>query len=78
MNDMIAQAQAGFEALLGSTPTETCTSLAKTDIGWDLTLGGEEIGSYGYRTFEGHQWVYGTGLAEPRFTTLVKRLAGNS
>ena len=69
MNDMIAQAQAGFEMLLGTTlEAEPQTYLAKTDIGWDLMLRGVEIGSYGVRLFEGHCWVYGTGLAEPRFT----------
>lgn len=47
----------------------------KTEIGWDLTLRGEEIGSYGIRELAGHQWVYGTGIAEPRFTTLLERVS---
>lgn len=47
----------------------------RTEIGWDLNLLGHEIGSYGIRQFEGHHWVYGTGLAEPRFTTLIDRAA---
>jgi len=42
-----------------------------TDIGWDLTLHGQEIGSYGIREYAGHRWIYGTGIAEPRFTTIV-------
>jgi len=48
--------------------------LEKTSIGLDLTLRGQEIGSYGIREHAGHQWVYGTGLAEPRFTTLLSGL----
>lgn len=40
-----------------------------TEDGIDLTLGGVEIGSYGLREAGGLRWVYGTGLAEPRFST---------
>lgn len=39
-----------------------------TDDGCDLTLNGIEIGSYGFRIYEGIKWNYGTGLAEPRFS----------
>jgi len=46
--------------------------LSRTAIGWDLNLYGQEIGSYGIRKLGGHHWVYGTGLAEPRFSTLVQ------
>lgn len=36
----------------------------------DWTLNGVEIGSYGVRQYKNLvKWVYGTGLAEPRFTT---------
>lgn len=36
----------------------------------DYTLNGVEIGSYGLRKYKNLvQWAYGTGLAEPRFTT---------
>lgn len=44
---------------------------------WDLMVGGVEVGSYGYRTCDdfttpnmsgGIRWVYGTGLALPRFS----------
>lgn len=38
-----------------------------TDIGYDITLRGYELGSYGRRTVSGITYVYGTGLAEPRF-----------
>lgn len=41
----------------------------ETDIGFDLTLAGVEVGSYGHRVVEGYRpWVYGTGLALPRFS----------
>jgi hypothetical protein len=34
----------------------------------DLVLNGIEVGSYGFRKHKGFSWVYGTGLAEPRFS----------
>lgn len=40
----------------------------ETEAGYDINLNGIEIGSYGVRSFEGHHWIYGTGLAEPRFS----------
>lgn len=33
---------------------------------------GIELGSYGSRTAFGRTWIYGTGLAEPRFSTALK------
>lgn len=41
-----------------------------TDQGYDLEVNGIEIGSYGIRSCEYLEWIYGTGLAEPRFTTI--------
>lgn len=35
----------------------------------DLIYKGIELGSYGYRKHKDMEWVYGTGLAEPRFST---------
>ncbi len=40
---------------------------------YDIELGGVEIGSYGLRTYENHKWVYGTGLALPRFSIAATR-----
>jgi hypothetical protein len=39
----------------------------KTHSGVDICLNGVEIGSYGIRKALGYEWVYGTGLALPRF-----------
>lgn len=66
---MIADAGACFREL-GADPADLgCPS---TDDGWDITLNDLEIGSYGARTHtleDGsyHFWLYGTGLALPRF-----------
>lgn len=40
----------------------------------DILLNGLEIGSYGTRRHKGFTWIYGTGLAEPRFS-LANRLS---
>lgn len=65
---MISQAQDTLRPLLH--PSCPDIQVEKTEQGWDLTLRGQEIGSYGVRTHGRHQWVYGTGLAEPRFSML--------
>ncbi len=39
-----------------------------TDQGVDIMHKGVEIGSYGVRKVDGFRWIYGTGLAEPRFS----------
>jgi hypothetical protein len=44
--------------------------IKKTDIGYDLEANGIEIGSYGIRSCEYLDWVYGTGVAEPRLTMI--------
>lgn len=54
---------------LGAEHLET----VPTEEGFDLMLNGVEIGSYGIRRIPGHAWIYGTGLAEPRFTTALNR-----
>jgi len=47
--------------------------IIKTDIGYDITICGEELGSYGIRECEFLKWIYGTGCAEPRLSTLIKK-----
>lgn len=48
-----------------------CVETVRTPDGYDITLEGIEIGSYGLRHFEEVSWVYATGLAEPRFSTAL-------
>lgn len=43
----------------------------ETEIGYDLVYQGTEIGSYGYRECDFLKWVYGTGIAEPRTSSLM-------
>jgi len=46
--------------------------IIKTDIGYDIEIEGKELGSYGIRSCEFLDWVYGTGCAEPRMSNLIK------
>ncbi len=50
--------------------------LIKTNEGVDLEINGIEIGSYGIRSCEYLDWIYATGLAEPRFT-FIKNMIKN-
>lgn len=54
-------------------------SLVKTEEGVDIFCNGVELGSYGIRKLgDEHLWVYGTGIAEPRFTLVVQKGYGYS
>lgn len=44
----------------------------KTDIGYDIEIDGKELGSYGIRSCEFLDWIYATGCAEPRTSSLIK------
>lgn len=46
-------------------------------LSWDIKLNGIEVGSYGYRTYAGHHWIFGTGLALPRFSIALENTAWN-
>ena len=49
-----------------------CDPIVKaTDFGFDIEINGIEVGSYGIREARGFKWVFGTGLAEPRFSLAI-------
>jgi len=58
-------------SLLGNTSKIT---VVPTEEGFDFMLGGVEIGSFGERITHDQAWIYGTGLALPRFAA-AKALA---
>jgi len=64
----VVMAAAEFFRAEGALP-----EFVKTEEGWDINVGGVEVGSYGFRDHEGLDWVYGTGLAEPRFSQALVR-----
>lgn len=43
----------------------------KTDEGFDIEINGQELGSYGIRSCEFLDWIYATGCAEPRLSSIV-------
>lgn len=53
---------------------ESKVEIVKTEQGYDLECCGIEIGSYGIRTCDYLDWIYATGLAEPRFTMVKNKI----
>jgi hypothetical protein len=67
VREMAEEAAGVMYGLYGTLPT-----LKTTQEGVDLVVDGVEVGSYGLRSFQGHEWVYGTGLALPRTPQAMK------
>jgi len=44
----------------------------ETEAGFDLVCEGIELGSYGIRSCEFLDWIYGTACAEPRLSTVIQ------
>jgi len=75
MNDIAKDAYTFFE-IHAKDPSELnytaynespqCRNLCKRDIEYR----GFEIGSYGIREYNDIAWIYGTGIAEPRFSKI--------
>ena len=47
-------------------------SAVKTEFGYDIEYKGYELGSYGIRECEFLKWIYATGCAEPRLSSVIK------
>ena len=47
--------------------------VVKTDIGFDIMIDDYELGSYGIRECDFLKWIYATGCAEPRLSTLIEK-----
>jgi seryl-tRNA synthetase len=56
-----------FESLLNHK-----VSVEKTEIGYDILYKNIELGSYGIRKYNEMEWIYATGIAEPRFSVARK------
>jgi len=46
-------------------------NIVQTNDGFDIEIYGNELGSYGIRETTFLKWIYGTGLAEPRTSSLI-------
>jgi hypothetical protein len=44
-----------------------------TALGYDITYKGVELGSYGIRSCDFVEWIYATGIAEPRVSATIKK-----
>ncbi len=69
---MVTEAESFFSKYF-----ETLTVEA-TKIGYDILYNGYELGSYGIRSNEFLTYIYGTGVAEPRLSTIKNKIYGLS
>lgn len=76
LNDMLVLAKDFFSGVLHlrGVPERLLTSKEISSTQFDIFLDGVEIGSYGIRECSFTRWVYGTALAEPRFSRECKRI----
>lgn len=70
--EQMAQIIVASQDYARSIPSFTL-EVVPTEEGHDLMLDGIELGSYGLRKYQNHTWVYGTGLALPRFTQAINK-----
>lgn len=49
-------------------------TIEELPTGFDISFQGVELGSYGIRSCDFLTWIYGTGIAEPRFSNLLAKL----
>jgi len=72
IEDVLQDAEAFFNRYLPKPVTRL-----KTEIGIDLMCDDIELGSYGSRNHKTTKpWVYGTGVAEPRFSQVLQDIPG--
>jgi hypothetical protein len=71
---LVNKAIAFYRTLIDSSLWGLLEVVALRDGTFDIDLGGIEIGSYGMRTYKGKPWLYGTAIAEPRFSTALNRI----
>lgn len=73
---MVDQALGFFSKHVDKTALSVVNCTTATSLSYDINLNGVEIGSYGYRSCMFCNWIYGTGVAEPRFSRLLKQKHG--
>ena len=72
INEMVMEAMEFFSQQLASTEYALYRAQEQRDC-CDIELNGVEIGSYGIRQHDKRNWVYGTAIAEPRFSMAAAR-----
>lgn len=71
---MVDQALDFFSTKVNSSLLTVINTSTKDTVSFDINLNGVEIGSYGYRSSMFCEWIYGTGIAEPRFSRLINNI----
>lgn len=54
---------------------KSLANVKQTKDGFDIEINGKEVGSYGIRECEFLKWIYGTGCAEPRTSSVINGLS---
>lgn len=68
---IVDQALSFFSTKVDASLLSVINTSTKDSVSFDINLDGVEIGSYGYRNSMFCEWIYGTGIAEPRFSRLI-------
>jgi hypothetical protein len=74
LETMVDIAVENFRRFIPKELSERLVVVGTDDTSYDINLGGIEIGSYGIRSCEFLDWVYGTGIAEPRMSQVLDML----
>ena len=71
LDEMINTALIFFAENLGKIDhVQNKLEVVPTEDGFDIEYDGYELGSYGIRSCPYLSWIYGTAVAEPRFSTI--------
>lgn len=71
VDGLISDAYDFFASYLGE---DHLNIIRINDYQRDIVYKNIELGSYGYRSCDYLDWVYGTGVAEPRFSTILDKI----
>lgn len=72
LNNIISDAKSFFMKYIDSEKIKIKKVECHSIINYDIEINGVEVGSYGLRKFKHISWIYGTGIAEPRFSRVIK------
>lgn len=75
LHTMMHDAKQFFDSLLLIEQATTIVKTDESDSSYDIIdrMHGIELGSYGIRRYKTYEWIYGTGLALPRFQVVSER-----
>ena len=77
VNHMVQQALSFFKTIVPEDKLSIEIINNSEFPAYDINFDGVEIGSYGYRECMFCNWIYGTGIAEPRFSRLARIADGD-